>query len=169
MQRSSLWVGSQLLITPFWCQYVSGPRTSVPGIVVADSCFPGRWVYDHSFFVLHSSGFLLPRQLIPITEVSAELITDILGHCLHVSNFSVCLSQRMTCLQFTGSILIALRCKIAFALLNSCKILRPGTFSSVIPRYSSLPTVLPQILPAASQSIPFPPPKNVIAPAQEHF
>lgn len=72
---------------------------------------------------------------------------------------SFCLSQRITHLQLMVSILIAPRCKIAFALLNHCKILRSGTFSSVIPRFSSLMTVLPNFCPQQVKSIRSPPEK----------
>jgi len=60
LQRDSFWVGSELLFIPFWCRYVNGHRASVPGIVVAESCFSGRSVHYHSFFVLHPASFLCP-------------------------------------------------------------------------------------------------------------
>lgn len=89
LQRSSFWVGRKLLFIPFWHKYllgryVSGHRTSVPGIVVADSCFPGRSVHYHSFFALHPSGFLCPASYSPsgrfgLSLSGAELIRDVLG------------------------------------------------------------------------------------------
>jgi len=81
---------SKLLFTPFWCQYISGCRASVPRIVVADSCFPGRSIYYHSFFVLHPS--CSPSWRFPLSSSGMSRNSGwggILSQCVHWVTFLV--------------------------------------------------------------------------------
>lgn len=55
----------QFTFCTFYCRYIRGCTLPVTGIMIADSCFPGRSVRCHSFFVLDPSRFLCSASYSP--------------------------------------------------------------------------------------------------------
>lgn len=72
----------------FLCRYTCWCRTLVARRVVAESCFPGRFVVR--FFVLYLSRLLCPANNSHIKEVSAELSRQGVWLRIYLS-LSVCL------------------------------------------------------------------------------
>lgn len=74
----------------FYCRCVSGCTSTVTGIIIAASSFPGRSVH-YQFLCLGPIKVSFFCQLLPITEVLDKLIRDVLGLQLKMHPFlSVC-------------------------------------------------------------------------------